>query len=387
MRSLTVGARLNIAEAALCKTRFKDLTQISFAVGLNAGDHQNYDFSKPVDAESFVAGEPLFSELVATHAFRRLKAVRFLGGIDYLMVRSPNGTRGNVRYTRFQHSLGVARLALMYARACGLSPVDRSLIIAAALLHDVGHAPLSHSLEPVFLEAFGMEHHQATNDVVLGHVEIGRDVFKCLRRHKIDIDRLLGLISSEDHAFHDFFGGPINIDTIEGILRTKTFAQSAPNSAMPELIVEAATNRTSSVHQSIVDQFWIYKDQVYRYVINSSAGILADQVCQAFMRRSIRSVEAGDYFTTEESLFRKLRGLRQLLTSPTFSLEASQHLPKSISYKRRRFFIDQSASFFERDDHRRYVQTRDWATINVADMQFEPETRFTGDLFTDEGNR
>jgi HD superfamily phosphohydrolase len=383
--SLVVGARLGVA--GRLQTRLKNLTQISFAVGLNAGDLQNYDFSKPVDLENFVAEEPLFSELVATPAFRRLQAVRFLGGIDYLLVPSPNGTRGNVRYTRFQHSLGVARLALMYARACGLSPVERSLIVAAALLHDVGHAPLSHSLEPVFLEAFGMEHHQATRDVVLGHVEIGRDVFKCLRRHKVDVDRLLGLISGEDHAFHDFFAGPINIDTIEGILRTKRFAQSAPNSAMPELIVEAATSRTSSIHQDIVDQFWTYKDQVYRHVINSNAGILADQVCQAFMRNSIRDIEAGDYFTTEESLFLKLRGLRQLLTSATFSVDASQYLPKSISYKERRFFIDQSVSFFGRDDRNRYLQTRGWATINVADMQFEQQAKLMGDLFSDEGNR
>jgi HD superfamily phosphohydrolase len=98
-------------------------------------------------------GDPLFAELVATPAFQRLKSIRFLGGIDYLLVRAPNGAKGNIRYTRYQHSLGVARLALLYCEERGLSFSERRMIWVAALLHDVGHAPLSHSLEPVFQEA------------------------------------------------------------------------------------------------------------------------------------------------------------------------------------------------------------------------------------------
>jgi HD superfamily phosphohydrolase len=76
---------------------------------------QPYDFSDPVDVKGVTGGDPLFAELVATPAFQRLKSVRFLGGIDYLLVRSPNGIGRNIRYTRYQHSLGVARLALLYS--------------------------------------------------------------------------------------------------------------------------------------------------------------------------------------------------------------------------------------------------------------------------------
>src|SRR5271170_7107095 len=75
-----------------------------------------YDFSNPVDIAQIAAIDPLFGEIVDTLAFRRLKAIRFLGGIDYLFVRSPNGMPGNIRYTRYQHSLGVARLAILYSR-------------------------------------------------------------------------------------------------------------------------------------------------------------------------------------------------------------------------------------------------------------------------------
>src|SRR5208337_2078246 len=115
-----------------------------------------YNFSDPIDLPRMAGGDPLFVELVETPAFRRLKSIRFLGGIDYLLVRSPNGATRNIRYTRYQHSLGVARLALLYSEQRDLSIAERRTVYVAALLHDVGHAPLSHSLEPIFEQAFGL---------------------------------------------------------------------------------------------------------------------------------------------------------------------------------------------------------------------------------------
>jgi uncharacterized protein len=344
-----------------------------------------YDFSAPVDLTKTVNEDPLFLQIVSTAAFRRLREIRFLGGIDYLIVRSPNGAPGNVRYTRFQHSLGVARLALVYGSACELSFVDRRLIFTAALLHDIGHAPLSHSLEPSFYQVFGVDHHQATRDILRGHVPIGRELYKLLRNHDVDIDRLTDIISGKESGFHGFFSGPINFDTIEGILRTKTYAQSVPAVA-PEFIVDAATNRSSPVHRELVDEFWISKDLVYRHLINSRFGILADEVCQSFLRRHIASITPDDYFATEGQIFRKLPGLRQLLTSPDFLTQVTQHVPEAIGFKRRRFLIDQTVDFFARQDDRRYFQTKEQATLEVKQIHLRGEDGATRDLFGNEGN-
>ncbi len=342
-----------------------------------------YDFSAPVDLKKFVLEDPLFLELVGTSAFRRLSEIRFLGGIDYLIVRSPNGYANNIRYTRFQHSLGVARLALMYSHACELSVTDRRLVFTAALLHDIGHAPLSHSLEPAFFRLFGIDHHQATRDILRGHVPIGRELYKLLRSRQVDIDRLTAMIAGEDDRFHGFFSGPINFDTIEGILRTKTYAQSTPSVAAPELIVDAAVNRSSPAHRELVDQFWKSKDLVYRHVINSDSGVLADQVCQSFLYQNRSYVQATDYFTTEEQLFRKLPGLRQLLISPDFASQASLHVPETVSFRRRRFFVDEAVDFFERNDRARYSQTKELASLTVRLAEFQGRPPLTGDLFGD----
>jgi HD superfamily phosphohydrolase len=330
--------------------------------------------------------DPLFSALVGSAAFRRLNEIRFLGGIDYLIVRSPNGAPNNVRYTRYQHSLGVARLALVYGRVCEISSTDRRIILAAALLHDVGHAPLSHSLEPAFLELFGIDHHQATRDIVRGHAPIGRELYKLLREHQVDVDHLTSIIEGEDDGFHGFFAGPINFDTIEGILRTKNYAQSTPNAVAPELIVDAAVNRASAAHKELVDNFWISKDLVYRHVINSKIGVLADQVCQSFLHRNRSDVRADDYFTTEEQLFRKLPGLRPLLINPQFASLVALHVPQQISFNKRRFFIDESANFFERNDRARYRQTKEPAVLTVFPAAPRSESNQIGDLFSDESD-
>ena len=349
------------------------------------GNPPLYKFSAPVELRTF-AEEPLFLELIRTEAFQRLGSVRFLGGIDYLLVRNPNGAPGNIRYTRLQHSLGVARLALEYSLIFGLSSADRQLIVAAALLHDIGHAPLSHSIEPVFREFFAIDHHDATKDIIFGHVKIGRSVYKTLQSYSIDIDRVASLAAGKNNAFHNFFSGPINFDTIEGILRTRTFG-NAPGAFAPDVVVDAAINRSSPAHQEIVDQFWLYKDQVYRHVINSSLGILADQACQAFARSNLKSLEAEDYFTDEDALFRKLPGLRQLLTSPDFASEVTKYLPETINYTERRFFIDRTADFFLGADRTRYLQIRKSMTLTVNSRHEKIKVaRTRGDLFSDESD-
>jgi hypothetical protein len=130
-----------------------------------------------------------------------------------------------------------------------------------------------------------------------------------------------------------------------------------------------------------VDQFWQEKDLVYRHVINSTAGILADQVCQSFLYQNLKAIDAVDYFTTEEQLFRKLPGLRQLLTNPNFTSLAAAHVPETISFKRRLFFVDESVDFFERNDRARYLQTRELTSLTIGAAELHGRPTSTGDLF------
>jgi HD superfamily phosphohydrolase len=352
-----------------------------------AQNRSRYNFSEPMDLRAFADHDRLLLELVETPAFQRLKLIRFLGAIDYLLVPAPNGVKGNIRHTRYQHSLGVARLALLYSVERALSFANGRVVCVAALLHDIGHAPLSHSLEPLFKEIFEIEHHRTTEDIVTGRVPLGREVYETLRRNHVDVDRVIAIIAGNETGYDGFFAGPINFDTIEGILRSQTYAKPNPNIPSPEAIMEAALRRSSERDRAAVDEFWTYKDQVYRYLINSRSGVLADFACQLFMRRHLNKITVNDYFLTETQMFRKLPGLQKLLTNPLFEAEVMRQLDESILYKIRRFFIDPNADFFQRNDVRRYRQIKEDKVLLPRRTDVVKRTELKQDLFDDDGDR
>jgi len=345
-----------------------------------------YDYTQ-AEADWSTHEDPIIPELIRTRAFQRLNHVRFLGGIDYVLVRAPNGNKGNIRYTRLQHSLGVAKLALLYSKERDMSFQDRRLALLAALLHDIGHAPFSHSLEPVFAEAFDLNHHRASEALITGSVEIGVEVAEILRQYHVDVDRLLAIISGKDSAYEAFFSGPINFDTVEGILRSQAYVKPNPNIPSPESVVLAAVWRRDESDRTLVDDFWSYKDQVYRHIINSTEGLLADFVCQLYLRTNFDKITAEDYFSTEPKLFRKLPGLRELLLSRSFKNEAAKLSSGPILHKVRRFYVVRGANFFGRDDENRYVQTKSNGTTWPKDSAVAYMNEIDQDLFDDEGDR
>jgi HD superfamily phosphohydrolase len=346
-----------------------------------------YDFSMPVAVGALAGEDPVIADVVTTIAFQRLKHIRFLGGIDYLVVPAPNGLRGNTRYTRYQHSIGVAWLASLYASKLSLDAAHRRLVCVAALMHDIGHAPLSHSLEPVFKDAFGLDHHGATKKILTGEVPLGRELYRLLRDKNVNIDHVLAIISGEGFECHGFFGGPINFDTIEGILRAHAYTQRKSNFTNPEIVLEAAINRKTERDKSVVDEFWSYKDRVYRHFINSRMGVLADFACQEFMRKFIKKINEKDYYTTELQLFRKLPGLRELLTSRSFELDVKTLFDQQVAYKSRRFFVDVTGDFFKRQDNYRYRQTKNDCILMPQGKVIEMTTEVEQDLFDDDSYR
>ncbi|WP_339269189.1 HD domain-containing protein [Paenibacillus sp. FSL K6-1330] len=100
--------------------------------------------------------------LIDTPEFQRLRRVRQLG-TSFL-------TFHGAEHSRFSHSLGVyeitRRIISQFERR-GYSDwpaEERQVALCAALLHDLGHGPFSHSIE----EAFHMNHEDWTCRILLG---------------------------------------------------------------------------------------------------------------------------------------------------------------------------------------------------------------------------
>ncbi len=124
-------------------------------------------FKDPVHHSIFVQ-EPTIWKLIDTPEFQRLRRIRQLG-TSYL-------TFHGAEHSRFSHSLGVyeiTRKIIDRFERNGYAdwPREERLVsLCAALLHDIGHGPFSHSLEQIF----GTDHEKWTCDMILGDTEVNR---------------------------------------------------------------------------------------------------------------------------------------------------------------------------------------------------------------------
>ncbi len=156
-----------------------------------------------------------------------------------------------------------------------------------------------------------------------------------------------------------------------------------PSTLNPSSILDAAILRRGEADREHVDGFWNHKNEAYKYIVSSRAGILADFACQRYMRRNLAKVSEADYYTSEEGMFRKLQGLKQLLVSSTFERDVLSIVDAPISYIARTFYVDAKYDFYARCDRDRYRQVRQSALLDITGAASEP-VEVSRDLFDDE---
>lgn len=111
---------------------------------------------------------PVIWDLINSREFQRLRRIRQLGTSFY--------TFHGAEHSRFSHSLGVyeiTRKIISQFERAGYPDwpgEERLLALSAALLHDLGHGPYSHSVESVF----SVDHEDWTCRIIEGDTEVGR---------------------------------------------------------------------------------------------------------------------------------------------------------------------------------------------------------------------
>lgn len=337
-----------------------------------------------VNAGTFVF--PILHELAATAAIRRLRNIGFLGAIEFLQYG--NGEEPHRRrHNRYDHSIGVAQLALAFAKERGVDEKTTKTLVAAALLHDVGHGPLSHTLEPVFEEAFGLSHHKVGDALITGALPLGKCIPAVLRANGVDTDEVLALLNgkaSNEYAF--LFSSPMNLDTLEGITRSRYFATSWSASPPATLIVRALARETPTA--TLLDGFWELKDAVYKVLIHSRTGLVMDATAQAFMRDRIADFHPSDFYRDERQLRRRHPALFSILNSAKsiYALVAglpSKLLEQTVDAKERHFFVDKSVALTDSSSWiNRYRQTKSGRKTSLGALipsRLNPEMRYQRD--------
>lgn len=318
--------------------------------------------------------DPVVGALLSLAPLKRLAGIGFLGAIDY--VRHGSGREGHRRrHNRLEHSIGVAHLADTYANEANISEDRRRLLLCASLLHDIGHCPLSHTLEPVFAEEFGLDHHVATDKIIKGDVDLGEDIPELLSNFDVDIEEVLALINGEhDGDVGNLFSRQINLDTLEGISRCRAFV--APSSAFSTPV---ATVRKWAANgdmlESSFDSFWRLKHDVYNLFICAPKGAVLDVLAQTYMRERISEFSADDFFLTEPALRRRHPRLYELLGlaskghSDLFREIPLEWKRKTVNLKKRRFFVVEEEHLSDESSiDKRYKQSKTKVSMTLSDL-------------------
>jgi len=163
-------------------------------------------------------------ELLETPEVQRLQNIKQLGFAHLVFP--------GAHHTRFEHSLGTCMVASQIADLLDLPDAEKQLVTCAALLHDIGHGPFSHTLESLLVERFGVDHVDLTEQLILGTSNIldekerqfihAPKVHEILSRHKVsekDIVQIIRGELSKKSYLGQLLNSTIDVDQLDYLMR------------------------------------------------------------------------------------------------------------------------------------------------------------------------
>ena len=166
----------------------------------------------------------LFQELIYAKEMQRLKKIKQLGGAHFIFP--------SAEHSRYAHSLGVYELSrrILNKLQISISSIDRNAILSAALLHDLGHGPFSHTLE--FLCKDYKHEDQTINIIMSKDTEINKILSKSDKRLPEMISKIING-THEISWYVEIISNQLDADRMDYLTRDSKI--SGPNYGNVEL--------------------------------------------------------------------------------------------------------------------------------------------------------
>ena len=262
-------------------------------------------------------------ELLDTAAMQRLRRIRQLG-LAWLVYTG-------AEHSRFTHSLGVYHLAGramdQLNRVNGRDLFDgekREAVLAAALLHDVGHGPFSHIFENVAKKMPGSNEAQhenwtlkiirddeAINEILRGVSEEMPDYVHQILGRTYKPHYVTALISSQldvdrfDYLLRDSHMTGVQYGTFDLEWTLRTLAVESVEKGVETVIIDGRRG-LSSLESHLVGRHYMYKHVYYHKTIRAAEQMLHKVIERAAYLRhkdeDIRSNAAFDKMARGEEL-------------------------------------------------------------------------------------
>jgi HD superfamily phosphohydrolase len=246
--------------------------------------------------------------LINTEAVQRLRWIR-QNGLSHFVFNT-------MEHSRFTHSLGVAFVARrMIDRILinsGLEDYEQAWdwkyeTVAAALLHDIGHGPFSHSLEEILHainrlpEQDKFNHEEMTLKLIQGETDVNRALKDCRK----DLpDRVAKFFQNKDdrnpdHWRYRIVSSQLDADRLDYILRDARMAGlRGPTFDLDRVLQHLFVNQAEDIHFTLdrkaieaLESMLLANDQLYRAVYYHRKVRAATSMLQTLLLRVADLVE------------------------------------------------------------------------------------------------
>ena len=166
----------------------------------------------------------IFLDLMDAPEVQRLSHIKQLGFAHLVFP--------GAHHTRLEHSLGAYTVAKQVSAALSLTPHEQDILCCAALLHDIGHGPFSHTLESLLRTKLNVDHVDLTEQLLRGTYDIidehelpfasSERVVDIIHQHGLDPGEIAEIIrGTSQHQFHlsQLLNSPIDVDQLDYLLR------------------------------------------------------------------------------------------------------------------------------------------------------------------------
>jgi len=261
--------------------------------------------------------------LIDAPEFQRLRRIKQLGLGLY--------TYQGAEHSRFTHSLGAAHLMTRIldrlSDSYDIHSKDRIAARAAALLHDVGHAPFSHAME----KTLGVHHEQLTIAAITSDETT---LNRTLRSHSPELPERVASIIRGDFkpaALAQLVSSQLDVDRMDYLLRDSLMTGAKYGLYDLEWIINAlqideahdrvfvAARGVYAVEEYLQARYYMFRQVYFHRTLRS-----AEAVLRSALRRALEITKSGgDVWHAPGAAFAKVLRREQLTVKEHLQIDDS----------------------------------------------------------------
>ncbi len=300
----------------------------------------------------------LMIRLIDTPEFQRLRRIKQLGLGLY--------TYQGAEHSRFTHSLGalhlMTRILDRLADSYRIAAEDRLAVRAAALLHDVGHAPFSHAME----RTLGVHHEQVTIAAITSKETA---LNQMLAAHAGDLpQRVASVIAGtfSPKALAQLVSSQLDVDRMDYLLRDSLMTGAKYGLYDLEWIINAiqideandrvyvAARGVYAVEEYLQARYYMFRQVYFHRTLRS-----AEAVLRSALRRALElTSQDGEVWCAPGASFAKVLRREPLTVSEHLQIDDSDVIFHLKQWQR-------SADSILADLSRRFVERRLFKAIDL----------------------